>query len=192
MKHVFVTATALALAMSLSACKQEATTDAAPAAEAPKGTGIDGTWEVDLASGKFEGKPLELLLKDGTYTCVNCTPPLTVAADGEFHAVTGRDVSDSIAVKVDNDNQITMRTRKGDMDLGSTVSTVSADGKTMTRSFTDTSNKDAKPVTGSSTMTRVGDAPAGAHAVSGQWQMAKMNDLSAEAMTVTFASTPTA
>jgi hypothetical protein len=193
MKHVLLPTAALALAVSLGACDQSATTETAPTASAnaaSTGAGIDGTWVIDLDSGKFEGKPMDIVLADGTYTCANCTPPLTVAADGAFHDVAGRDVSDAVAIKVDNDRQITMSTRRGDLALGSTVMSVSPDGKTLTRTFTDTSNKDAKPVTGSSTMTRVGDAPAGAHAISGKWQMAKMDKLSEEAMTVTFASTP--
>ena len=188
MKHVFITATALALVATLGACKQEAATDTATA-EAPKGTGIDGIWVADLASVKFTGKPMDIAIKDGTYTCASCTPPLTVAADGAFHAVTERDYADAMSVKVDSPTQVTMASKKGDLALGSTVWVVSADGKTLTNSFTDTSIKGATPVTGSTSFTRVGDAPAGAHAVSGKWQIAKAEKMSDSGMTVTYAST---
>lgn len=189
MKRLLISATAFALVATLGACKQEATTGAEAASQATKGTGIDGTWVVDLASAKFDGKPTDLLIKDGTYTCSSCVPPLTSPADGAFHPVTGRDYADSISVTIDSPSQITLATRKGDLPMGTTTFAVAADGKSLTRSFTDTSVKGAEPVTGSSTLTRVGEAPAGAHAVSGQWKLAKLDKMSEGGMSITFAST---
>lgn len=189
MKHVFITATAFALIASLAACKQDAATDTAATSAVAAATGIDGTWVIDLASVKMSGKPVDLLLKDGKYSCNSCVPPLTVAADGAFHAVTGLDYADEFSVKVDSPNQVTTAGKKGGLAMGSTVFTVSADGKTLTRSFTDTSIKGGKPVTGTSTLDRIGDAPAGAHAMSGKWNCGKFENYSAEGLTTTFAST---
>jgi hypothetical protein len=189
MKHVFITASAFALIASLGACKKDAATDTAATTEASKGTGIDGTWVVDLDSVKMAGKPVEVTLKDGTYTCSSCVPMVKVAADGAFHAVTGMDYTDEMAVKIDSPTQVTLSARKGGVDVGKTVFIVSADGKTMTRSFTDTSIKGAKPVTGTSTLERIGDAPAGAHAMSGKWNRGKFSDYSAEGLTTTYAAT---
>lgn len=189
MKRLFATATAIALVATLGACKQDAAPDTEIAAETAEGAGIDGTWVMNLDQAKFDGKPLDILLKDGTYSCANCTPPLTVAADGEFHALTGRDYSDAMSVKIDSDSAITTVTKRGDMQLGTVTSTVSADGKTLTRNYTDTSVENGKPVTGTDIMTRVGEAPAGAHAVSGKWKMTKIEKLSDEGMTATFTST---
>jgi hypothetical protein len=189
MKHVFVTATALALVASLGACKQNAATETAATTEASTGTGIDGTWVVDLASAKFAGKPLDLTINNGTYTCASCSPPLTVAADGAFHPVTGRDYADAISVKIDSPTQVTVASKKGDLALGSTVWVVSADGKTLTNSYTDTSVKGAAPVTGSNIFSRVGEAPAGAHAASGKWQINKVDKMSDGGTTLTYAST---
>ena len=189
MKHVFVTATALAIVASLGACKKDAATDTAATTEATKGTGIDGTWVVDINSVKITGKPVDVMLKDGTYSCTSCVPAVKVAADGAFHAVTGLDYADEMSVKVDSPTQVTLASKKGGAAMGSTVFTVSADGKTMTRSFTDTSIKGAKPVTGTSTLERIGDAPAGAHAMSGKWNRGKFSDYSAEGLTTTYAAT---
>jgi hypothetical protein len=156
---------------------------AAPAAAA---TGIDGTWKADLSSVQLDQKPDQMLLKAGQYSCPTCTPPLTVAADGAFHAVTGRPYSDQMSVKVDDDHNVTSTSRKGGRDTGQTKYSVSADGKTLTISFTDSSIPNAKPVTGSLTETRVADAPAGAHAISGSWKLDKYNNVSDEGLTVTY------
>ena len=83
---------------------------AAPAAAA---NGIDGTWKADLASVQIDQKPDQLLLKAGQYSCATCTPPLTVAADGAFHAVTGRPYADQMSVKVDDDHNVTRTSQEG-------------------------------------------------------------------------------
>jgi hypothetical protein len=92
------------------------------------------------------------------------------------------------SVKVDDDHSVTITNKKGDIVVGSTHYTVSADGKTLTSQFTDSSVPGAKPVTGESSLTRVGDAPPGAHPVSGQWQLAQYNNVSDEGLIVTFKS----
>jgi len=179
------TAMAAALLLTLGACKQEAA-DSTATTEASAATGIDGTWVADVASAKFDSKPDEAMLKDGTYTCSTCTPPLTVKADGAFHPVTGRPYADSISVKVDSDSQVTQTAKKGDRVIGTTTYTISSDGKTLTVEFTDSSIEGGKPVTGKFTQTRVGDAPAGAHAISGKWKTDKYDNVSAEGLTVTY------
>ncbi len=185
MKTSMLLALAAVSLTALSACNQEAD----DVATAPAATGIDGTWVADLSTVKLEGSPDELLLKDGTYTCSTCVPPLTIPADGEYHDVTGRDYSDAIAVKVDSDSQVTMRSKKGDQEMGSSTYTVAPDGKTMTQAYTDTSVPNAPPVTGKTTMNRVGEAPAGAHAISGKWQTGTIDNVSQEGLTVTFVTT---
>jgi hypothetical protein len=180
---------AAALLLTLGACKKDADSGAAATTDAAHGTGIDGTWVIDLASVKMEGKPVELLVKDGTYSCTSCVPAIKVAADGAFHAVSGLDYADEISAKVDSPTQVTTAARKGGEAMGTTTLSVSADGKTLTRSFTDTSVKGAKPVTGSSTLTRAGDAPAGAHAISGKWTPGKFENYSEDGLTSTYAST---
>jgi hypothetical protein len=183
--RTWVAALAAVSLLPLTACKQESTPADTGSTTATAATGIDGTWKADLASVKVEAKPNELLLQNGQYTCKTCIPSYTVAADGAFHPVK-RPYSDMTSVKVDDDHSVTITAKKGDTVVGSTHYTVSPDGKTLTSQFTDSSVPNAKPVTGQSTLTRVGDAPAGAHAVSGQWQVAAYNNMSDEGLVVTF------
>jgi hypothetical protein len=63
---------------------------------------------------------------------------------------------------------------------------VSQEGKTGDFEFTDSSNTNADPVTGKGTSTQVAKGPAGSHAVSGSWVTSKMENLSDNALTVTF------
>lgn len=179
--------------LALAGCKQatnENTADNAAAtnAAAPAAAGgdINGTWVADLASVQIDAKPDQMLLKDGQFSCPTCTPPLTVAADGAFHPVTGRPYADEISVKVDDDHNVTRSSKKGGRDTGQSKDSVSADGKTLTVSFTDSSSPNSKPVTGSYTETRVADAPAGAHAISGSWKLDKYTNVSQEGLTVTY------
>lgn len=181
-----IAALAAASLFALTACNQQPaagnnTTSTAAAADA-----INGTWKADLASVQIDQKPDELLLKDGKFDCPTCTPPLTVAADGAFHAVTGRPYADEISVKVDDDHNVTRTSKKGGKVTGDNKYSVSADGNTLTVSFTDSSTPDAKPVTGNYTESRVAAAPAGAHAISGSWKPEKYNSVTEEGLTTTY------
>jgi hypothetical protein len=183
MKKTIAAALVAASLLSLAACKNDAAnapTDNGSAAA----TGIDGTWKVDLATVQIDAKPDEYMLKDGKFSCSSCTPPLEVAADGAFHAVTGRSYSDSASVKVDDDHNVTQTMKKGDKVTNETKYSVSDDGKTLTVDFKDSSGD--KDVTGKLTETRVGTAPAGAHALSGSWKPDKYDNVSDEGTTVTY------
>lgn len=185
-----ITATLAAVSiLALGGCKPAANSanNAAAAGNESAAAGtetIDGTWKADLSTVQIDSKPDVLLLKDGTFSCSTCTPPLTLAADGKFHPVTGRPYADQISIKADDDHNVTRMSQKGGKDMGDTKYSVSGDGKTLTISFTDKTA--AKPVTGSYTETRVADAPAGAHAVSGSWKLDKYNNVSEAGLTVTF------
>ena len=119
MRLLTCTAIAAALVMSTAACTQQesATGNEAASTEAAGDlTALNGTWKTDKASVKFEGKPDDILLQDGTYKCSTCIPPLTVAADGQFHDVAGRAYSDSMSVKAVDDKTVEMKSRKGGRD----------------------------------------------------------------------------
>jgi len=188
MKMLTSTAIAAALVLSLAACKQqEAATGNEPAANetaAADLSALSGTWKTDKASVKFAGKPDEFSLKDGSYSCTTCIPPLTVAADGQFHDVTGRSYADAISVKAADDKTIEMHSKKGGKEVSSVMMTVSADGNTLTRKFHDATVNPA--IDGSSTSSRAGPAPAGAHAASGQWTPNQVNEYSDEALSATY------
>lgn len=148
------------------------------------GGSIDGTWKTDLSTFRIDQKPDQYLLRAGQFSCPTCTPPLTVAADGALHAVTGRPYADHISAKVDDDHNVTRTNQKGGKTIGTNKYSVSGDGNTLTVTFDDESG--SKPVKGSYVETRVAPAPAGAHALSGLWKPQKYNTMSDEGLTATF------
>jgi hypothetical protein len=188
--------------LALSACKQTGTTGSnnvtaesnssenvtTNGSATAAASSIDGTWKTDISTIQVDAKPDQLLLKGGKFSCATCTPPLTIAADGAFHAVTGRPYADEISVKVDDDHNVTRTGRKAAKTTSVVKYSVSADGKTLTVTYDD--NSGSKPVHGSYTETRAGAGPAGAHAVSGSWKRDKYNSVSDEGLTVTFKADP--
>jgi len=188
MKTMTCTAIAAALVLALPGCNQQEAADtnegAATEVAAADLSALSGTWKTDKDSLKFEQKPDEFALKDGTYSCTTCIPPLTVAADGQFHDVTGRPYADSISVKAADDKTIEIHSKKGGKEVSSLTMSVSADGISLTRKFHDATVNPA--VDGTSTATRAGPAPAGAHAASGQWTPDKLNEYPDEALNTTY------
>ncbi len=180
---------AAGLMMTLSACEQRAADPAAPAgadAAAASADGLSGTWTVDTASLKFEGKPDQYLLQGGTYKCDSCIPPLTVAADGAFHPVADRPYYDSMSVKTVDDRTVEFRRQKSGKDASSSIWQVSEDGNVLTNKFVDMTTPNNR-IEGSNTSKRVGAAPAGAHAISGQWAPDRVQEYSKDALDMTFA-----
>jgi hypothetical protein len=180
------TAIAAALAVSLPACKQQPAGNEAASAEAASLEALNGTWKVDLASLKFEQKPNETLLKDGNYSCPTCLPPLTAVADGAYHPVADRPYYDSLQIKAVDDRTVEFHRKKGDKEVSSTVLQVSEDGNTMTAKFVDATTPNSPPIEGTSTSTRAGPAPAGAHAISGKWMPDKFADYSEQALDISY------
>ena len=192
MRMTFTAALAAASLIALAGCKQttvagnEAAVNESANAAAPAAAGsIDGTWKADIDSVQVSQKPDEYLLQGGQYSCKSCVPSFTVAADGAFHPVS-LPYADSYAVKVVDDHNIVRTQKKGGRQVGETKVTVSADGNTLTGSFNDTSVANAPPSKGEYTETRVGSAPAGAHAISGQWKTSKLANFNAEQLTTTY------
>jgi hypothetical protein len=63
---------------------------------------------------------------------------------------------------------------------------VSDDGNTLTTNWTYYGNPSGGPVTGTDTETRVGEAPAGTHAILGSWRDAKQDVATSDAVTFTY------
>lgn len=187
MKATLSLALAAALVLALPACQQQKNADEGAAATAAAGSleALSGTWTVDLASLKFEGKPDDIVLKDGSYSCASCTPPYTLAADGQMHAVTGRPYWDSGSVKVVDDKTVEFHRQKGGRDVLSMTQSVSADGNVLTTKFKDTGTA-GQTIEGTGTAQRQGPAPEGAHAISGKWMQDKVGDYSKDALNLTY------
>jgi len=147
---------------------------------------FDGTWKVDLTSAEFPQKPDEYLLKDGTYQCKTCVPPIQVKADGQDQKVTGQPYYDSVSIKVVDDRTIEEVDQKNGKTVATSKTWVSPDGNTMMFEFSDSSATNADPVTGKGSETRVSKGPSGSHAVSGSWRMAKLDSLSENGLVITY------
>jgi hypothetical protein len=171
MKKLLLLGLLLALAVSVPAIAQNA---------------FDGTWKFNLNDAQFPKKPDVFVLQDGMYHCKTCVPPIDVKADGEDHSVTGHPYFDSVSIKVVEDRSIEETDKKDGKTVATSKVIVSQDGKTADFEFTDSSNTNADPVTGKGTSTLVAKGHAGSHAVSGSWVTSKMENLSDNALTVTF------
>jgi len=145
-----------------------------------------GTWKVNLADAKFSQKPDKIELKNGTYSCLTCDPPVTAKADGTDQPVTGHPSYDTENVKIVDDRTVQFTEKKAGKLVSQAKTTVSADGKTATTEFTGYPASGGKPVTGTVMQKRVGGAPAGMHAVSGSWVMDKAENISDNGLTVTY------
>ncbi len=148
---------------------------------------FDGTWEMKMDTLQFSGPPEEYLFEKGMYHCVSCVPKVDVKTDGTDQKVVGYSY-DTLTVRMLDDHSIKFTMKKSGKTTFDCVETVSADGKTMTETFTNT--MEAETVSGKAGFTRVGGGPPGAHALSGQWRMDTVrNDTRAGTLT-TYQSTP--
>ena len=148
---------------------------------------FDGTWMTKLDTAKFPTKPDRYTLNNNMYECLTCVPKVAVKADGSDQKVTGHPYFDTIAVQVVNASSVEIIQKKEGKVMYKQTATVSADGKTLTEKFTDTTG--TQPVTGEVTSTRVSAGPAGSHALSGAWRTSKVNTVSNNGLTVTYQGT---
>ena len=188
MRLLTCTAMTLALVLTLPGCKQQPAAggnEAASTEAAGDLSALNGTWKTDIKTLKFEQKPDEFLLQDGTYKCNTCVPPYSTPADGQFHPVADRAYWDSMSVKAVDDKTVEIHRKKGDTEVSSVTMTVSDDGNTLTNKFHDATTPN-NPVDGTGTEKRVGPAPAGAHAISGQWQPDQIPEYSESALSNTY------
>jgi hypothetical protein len=148
---------------------------------------FNGTWKLDLNKSSFSPKPDVYILADGMYECKTCVPAYKIKADGTDQSVTGHPYFDSVAIKVVSDHEIAETDKKNGNTVATSTTTISADGKHATFSFSDSSNTNGgPPVTGSGTAVLVAPGPAGSHAVSGSWKLEKIGDMSDNAIIWTY------
>jgi hypothetical protein len=109
-------------------------------------------------------------------------PPLKVKADGTDQPVKGYSYFDTVAVRDAGADAVEVTTKKAGKVTGTTRISVSTDGKTTTRKWTDETG--SAPASGETVYERVGKGPSGSHAVSGSWRVVKIQNLSTSAKTV--------
>ncbi len=146
---------------------------------------FDGTWKADVNTAQFGGKPQERMLKDGSFTCKTCVPAYTVKADGTFQPVRGNPYMDATSVTVVDPSTVKFAYRRAGKSTGEDTVTISPDGRTATWKGVDRSAANGVPVEYDVQDTRVGTAPAGAHALSGTWMAKSGGQVSESGLTVT-------
>jgi len=147
---------------------------------------FDGTWKVDLKTAQFPTKPDVYLLQNGMYHCKTCVPAIAIKADGQDQKVTGHPYFDTVSIKLVDDRTIEETDKKNGKTVTTSKSWVSPDGNKMMFEFSDSSATSGDPVTGKGEATRVAKGPAGAHAVSGSWRTAKIENVSDNGLAFTY------
>lgn len=147
---------------------------------------IDGTWKIDMKQLHLPTKSDVFMLKDGVFDCRTCTPAYKVKADGADHPVSGHPYYDTVAMTVVDAHTVKEIDKKNGKVVATTTTTVAPDGKTATFQFSDSSDTQGAPVTGKGTLTRTASGPAGSHALSGSWRAASYQNLSDNALRMTF------
>jgi hypothetical protein len=139
--------------------------------EARLQSAFDGTWAID--TGKNESlaseKPRVLSVADGVFR----EGDRQLKADGSDQKVPATGYWDTVSVRIVDDRTVEIVSKKAGKPMYTETDTVSADGNTLTKVMKDTT--EAEAVTFESDFRRVAPPPAGAHAVSGSWQIFKQS-----------------
>jgi hypothetical protein len=146
-----------------------------------------GTWKIDLSKVNTPAKPSVLSLKNGMFDCKSCVPAIHIKADGTDQPVSGHPGRDTIAIEAVDDHTVKEVDKKGGTLVDSAVTTISPDGRTATTEFTGISPVNGEKATGTTQMTRVAAGAPGAHAFSGSWRTSRVQNVSDNGLTFTYA-----
>lgn len=146
---------------------------------------FDGVWKIDLASAQLPDRPYSLSLEGGVYTCSSCVPAYSIPADGEMHKVEGFSYWDETSIRIVDSQTVEDAQKLKGRPVGTSRSQVSADGSTLTMTWTDTSAPDGTTSSGENTMSRIASGAAGAHAMSGSWKNQAVSGVSESSLTAT-------
>lgn len=146
---------------------------------------FDGVWKVDLASAQLPDRPYVQSLQDGIYTCSSCVPVYSIPADGEMHKVEGFPYWDETSLRIVDGQTVEEAQKLNGRPVGTSRSQVSADGATLTTTWTDTSAPDGTTSSGEGTMSRIAVGATGSHAISGSWKNEAVTDVSEASLTAT-------
>lgn len=159
---------------------------AAPTQPSAGGTdaAFNGTWKIDAGQTKFSPKPISFYIAQGWYHCDSCAPAIVIKADGTDQPVQGH-AYDTLSMKVLNDNSVEEVGKKDGKVMFDETYTVAKDGKILNVKITSNPENGGAPITTEGTAKRVGMAPMGVNATSGQWQIQKFNQ-SSNGLTFTY------
>jgi hypothetical protein len=147
---------------------------------------FDGTWKVDIGKHQASSKPIVFQLQNGTFKCDTCVPQYEVKADGQDHTLSGTPYLDMIAVRIVDDSHVELIQKKKGKTVGTITLAVSSNGNSLSIAFDDAADTNSDPVTGKEILTRVANGPAGSHAISGSWRLAKEESISDNGLVFTF------
>jgi hypothetical protein len=152
---------------------------------------FDGTWRLNLDSVQLPQRPDSYLLASGRFKCLSCVETKTdVEADGQDHPVAGSHYADTANVQVVDAHAVNMTWKLKGKPAWEEKHVISPDGASMTVEGTYYSEGSPDPTRETDTYTRVGEGPAGSHALSGQWRQTKIAKASENSMVVTLQETP--
>ena len=132
---------------------------------------FDGTWIIDTDKNEnlSSEKPRVLSVADGVFR----EGDRQIKADGSDQKVPATGYWDTVSVRIVDDRTVEIISKKAGKPMFSETDTLSADGNTLTQVVKDTT--EAEAVTFESDFRRIAPAPAGAHALSGSWQVFKLS-----------------
>ena len=146
---------------------------------------FDGSWKIDLSKTRQPAKPDVFLLQGGEFQCQTCDPAISVKADGTDQQIAGNPCYDTVNIKVLSDRVIEETDRRNGKPVRTLRIEVSQSNDKANFDLTDRCNKNSDPVSVRWLATRVAQAPAGSHVVSGSWRTIKQESASENALMVT-------
>lgn len=155
------------------------------ACSVPAQSPFDGAWKIDLSESQSSIKPDVYTLQNGIYSCPACDPPVTIPADGRDHRITQQPCYSTVSLRVlDSHTTLEIDKRAGRI-VATTNLTVSPDGNTSTRKWTESCNGRGDTVSGTDILRRVAPGHPGSHAISGSWLLIKRLNRSENALVIT-------
>jgi hypothetical protein len=132
---------------------------------------FDGTWVIDTGKNEHlaSEKPRVFSVADGVFR----EGDSKIKADGSDQKVPATGYWDTVSVRIVDDRTVEIISKKAGKPMFTETDTVSVDGNTLTKVMKDTT--EAEAVTFESDFRRITPAAAGAHAVSGSWQIFKQS-----------------
>ncbi len=151
---------------------------------------FDGVWRVKLDSVQLPQRPDSYLLADGRFRCLSCVETKTdVEADGQDHPVAGSHYADTANVRIVDPHTVEVTYKLKGRTTSEDKYVVSPDGNTLTDDSTYYPEASSEAQHETDVYTRVGQAPAGSHALSGEWRQTKIESVSDNGLTVTLQET---
>lgn len=135
---------------------------------------FNGTWLIDIPSSIADAEPETYVVGHRRFRRGGTKSGVAVRADGRFHKIPSDGYVDEVAVLLLGPRTVRELDHLNGKLVYDVIYSVSADGRTMTRSLTDYSKPDGHPVPTTVTHRRVGAPRRGVPLLSGRWRVASL------------------